>query len=58
LEDSKEVQIAIIPKITYFKNPSRRDRFVSKWRTLPIKTEELTDINTSWAGIVYSYYKS
>ena len=62
MENTEEVQtctrLLVVPRITYFKNPANRDRIVSKWRQIPIKTEELTDINTSWAGIVFSYYKT
>ena len=62
LENTKEVQactrLLILPRITYFKNPANRDRVTSKWRQIPIVTEELTTITTSWQGIVFSHYKS
>ena len=62
METSKEVQtcteLLVVPRITYFKNPAHRDRITSKWRQIPIVTEELTTTSLSWRWIVFSHYQS
>jgi len=60
METTKKVQtcteLLVVPRITYFKNPAHRDRVTSKWREIPIVTEELTTTTTSWSAIVFCNY--